>query len=175
MKLLWLLGMTLLLVGIWLLFLCVIGYGWGIGGSRYTTWWCPGQKIRGYVTVRSHRLTRLLITRYSGYNDKINTNIGALYNRFYLNRYPERISYLGIFDWCVSLPLTVWWAYEITRYFFIAPLLELEIGNGVPTAGLTLGFYRTIMHFVGVWNNAKAERGPVLTNEELNTFLKEQK
>lgn len=175
MEILQIVGVLLFLIAVWLLFLSVIGYGFGIGGSRDTAWWCPGQKIRGYITIRSHRLAHLLIARYSGYSDKINTNIGALYNRFYLNRYPERISYLGIFDWCVALPLTVWWAYEITRYFLIVLMLDLEIGNGVPTAGLTLGLYRTVMHFVGVWNNAKAEHGPSITKEELNAFLKEQK
>lgn len=175
MELLWFLGMTLLLVGIWLLFLVVVGYGWGIGGARQSGWVVPGMKISGYVDLRSPRLARLLVSRYSGYSTRINTNIGILLDRFQVNQYPDRISYLGIFDWCVSLPLAAWWAWEITRYFWVAPLLEWEIGNGVPAAGLTLGFYRMVMHFAGVWNNIHADFGPVLTKEELKALRREGK
>lgn len=175
MELFQILGTLLFIIAAWLIFLIGVGYGFGIGMCRYTAWWRPGQKVRGYVTVRSRRLARLLIDRYGGYNNKINTNIPALYNRFHLNYYPKRISYLGIFDWCITLPLAGWWAYEITRYFFIAPLLELEIGNGVFAAGITLPLYRVVMHFVSMWNNARAELGPELTKEELKAALKDDK
>lgn len=105
MEILWLLGMTLLLVGIWLLFLVVVGYGWGVGGARRSAWVAPGQKIPGYVEISSPRLARLLVSRYNGYSDKIHTNIGLFFNRYYFNRWPNCISHFGIFDWCVSLPL----------------------------------------------------------------------
>lgn len=174
MELLRFLGMTLLLVGIWLLFLVVVGYGFGVGGARRSGWVLPGTKLSGYVELRSPRLARLLVSRYSGYNNKIQTNIGPLFNRFYLNRWSNRISRFGIFDWCVSLLLTAWWAWEITRYFWVAPLLEWEIGNGVPAAGLTLGFYRMVMHFAGVWNYSHADFGPALTKDELRAALKKE-
>lgn len=44
----------------------------------------------------------------------------------------------------------------------------------MPAAGLTLGLYRTVMHFVGVWNNSKADLGPVLTREELRAALEKE-
>ena len=114
------------------------------------------------------------MVRYGGYSSKVYTNIRPLFNRFYLNRWPNRISHFGIFDWCVTLPLTAWWAWEVTRFFWIAPLLEQEMGNGLPAAGLTLGLYRLVMGLVGAWNYEGADFGPVLTKEELRAALKKE-
>lgn len=168
------LGALLLIAGIWLLFLVFVGYGFGISGARRSGWVAPGLKIPGYVELRSSRLARLLVVRYGGYNDKIYTNIGPLFNRFYVNRMPCCISRLGIIDWCVTLPLTAWWAWEVTRFFWIAPLLEWEFSNGLPAAGLTLGLYRVAMGLVGAWNYSGADFGPVLTKEELHAALKKE-
>ena len=167
-----LLGGLLLITGVWLLFLVFEGYGFGISGARQSGWVVPGMKIPGYVELRSPRLARLLVARYSGYNDKIRTNIGLLFNRFFLNRWPGRISHFGLFDWCVTLPLTAWWAWEITRFFWIAPLLEWETGSGVAAAGLTLGLYRVAMGIIGAWHYSGADFGPALTREELRAALK---
>lgn len=166
-----LLGGLLLITGVWLLFLVFMGYGFGISGARRSGWAAPGMKIPGYVELRSPRLARLLVTRYGGRNDRLYTNFRPLFNRFYLNQRPNCISRFGIFDWCVTLPLTAWWAWEITRFFWIAPLLEWEVGSGVPAAGLTLGLYRVAMGLIGAWHYSGADFGPVLTKEELRAAL----
>ena len=144
MELLRALGALAFITAVWLLFLVAVGYGFGVGGARQSAWTAPGQRIPGYVELRSPRLARLLVARYGGYN------------------------------WCAALPLTAWWAWEITRFFWIAPLLGLESGNGLPAAGLTLGLYRLVMGLTGAWNNSRADFGPVLTREVSQSLLASQ-
>ena len=174
MELLRALGALAFITAVWLLFLVAVGYGFGVGGARQSAWTAPGQRIPGYVELRSPRLARLLVARYGGYKDKTRTNIGLLSNLCLLNRRPRCISHFGILDWCAALPLTAWWAWEITRFFWIAPLLGLESGNGLPAAGLTLGLYRLVMGLTGAWNNSLADFGPVLTREELRAVLEKE-
>ena len=174
MELLRALGALAFIAGVWLLFLVFEGYGFGISGARRSGWVAPGQKLPGYVELRSPRLARLLVTRYGGYNTKIHTNISPLFNRFYLNRRPNCISHFGIFDWCVTLPLTAWWTWEVTRFFWVAPRLGWEAGSGLPVSGLTLALYRTVMHYITLWNNSSADLGPALTKDELRAALEKE-
>ena len=67
MELLRALGALAFITAVWLLFLVAVGYGFGVGGARQSAWTAPGQRIPGYVELRSPRLARLLVGWVPGY------------------------------------------------------------------------------------------------------------
>ena len=53
--------------------------------------------------------------------------------------------------------------------------MDIEIGNGVPCAGISLGLCRLVLGLLTIWNNSEAGGGPAPTTEELKVIRKAEK
>ena len=62
---------------------------------------------------------RLLIPEYIGWNSFISTNIPILYNRYTMNKYPERLSVLGLLNYIVTILTSLGYWYCITDFLFL--------------------------------------------------------
>lgn len=157
-------------LGFWLLGLLAFG-GWlGVSAIRHAGWWMPGDRIGRYVTVSSPRVARLLISRCSGYSDKIRTNLPAFYDRYTENPYPDRFSALGIAALCTLGPAVVWFAVAWSRFLWAD-----SGGSGVPAAGITLMAGNMLFYYISLWNHWHAKGGPTLTKAEYRAKRQAQK
>lgn len=155
----------------WLFVLVNVAWYFGLWDCRMAAWWKPGQKIQGYVRIPSKRLALLFISRFEGYNVHFNTNIPFYYNRWVMNQYPERMSYVGVLHYCITLPLVGWWTFEITRYFW-----AFQEGNkSVFHIAIILIVRCIIIRILVFWNDSKTEAGPEITKEELQAICKAEK
>ena len=110
---------------IWLLFAAAPPWICGFALCRHTAWWTPADKVRAFVTVKNARLARLLVPEYIGWNSFIKTDIPLFFNRYTMNKYPERLSVLGLVNYIVTaLTSLAYWAC-VTDFLFIH-LLEAD-------------------------------------------------
>ena len=86
---------------IWIIFALVPPWLCGFALCRHNAWWTSADKVRGFVTIKSERLRRLLIPEYIGWNSVIRTDIPIFFNRYTMNKYPERLSVLGLLNYIV--------------------------------------------------------------------------
>ncbi len=151
-------GISILLIVIWLLFLLVPIWLLGIFDCRRAAWWDPSQRIKRYIDL-PHRPSRLLIPRYWGFNDKFKTNIPFFYGMYYVNEYPQRLSILGLADYCVTGILGLWYGIAFTVFFFGGP------SDAVPYAILTLMVRTLVMFLLINWNDGKMDGKPITKME----------
>ena len=88
---------------IWIIFALVPPWLCGFALCRHNAWWTSADKVRGFVTIKSERLRRLLIPEYIGWNSVIRTDIPIFFNRYTMNKYPERLSALGLLNYIVTI------------------------------------------------------------------------
>ena len=81
---------------IWIVFALVPPWLCGFSLCRHNAWWTPADKVRAYVTIKNERLARLLIPEYIGWNSLVRIDIPILYNRYTMNKFPERLGALGL-------------------------------------------------------------------------------
>ncbi len=134
----------LFVFALWLIFL--LGVILILGQTcRRTAWWHEEDKIQGYIEISN---PRLLISEYLGGSTCIQTNIPALYNVFYVNKYPTRLSLVGLADYSVTAVLGAWYGVCITAYFWFGwydnPMIPLTVGLLMARAVLFM--------LVGAWN-----------------------
>ena len=140
----------LLLSALWLIFLLGVILITG-QTCRRTSWWHEEDKIQGYIEISNPRLARLLIPEYLGCSTHIQTNIPALYNVFYVNKYPTRLSLVGLADYGATAILGIWYGVCITAYFWFGwydnPMIPLTVGLLMARAVLFM--------FLGAWNGSR--------------------
>lgn len=103
---------------VWLVFLLGVPWLLGFFLCRLAACWHDADKIKTYFVVSSPRLSALLIPEYVGFNHHIRTNLPFLYNQYRVNPYPNRLSLLGLIEYCMVGLLSVWYGVCITGYFF---------------------------------------------------------
>ena len=104
---------------LWLLFFMVPTWFLGIMLCRENAWWNEKDKIQKYIEITSPRASICLIGQHSGYNTRIRTNIPLFYRQYLINKYPSRLSALGIADYAVTTLIAAWYAAGITAYVFL--------------------------------------------------------
>ncbi len=158
-----------LFLGIVLLFVVTPPLMLGFGMARQLSWWTKHDKVKGYVTLSSSRFSKWLIPQYSGYNTQFSTNIPGLYNRFYLNEHPYRLSILGAVDYGIVAIISVFWVYHMVGYFFF-----LDFSNpNIPLIVILLMGHAVVAFLVAIWNQS-ARRNPVdaMTRAEWKQYKK---
>lgn len=104
---------------IWLLFVTIPPWLCGFSICRNSAWWTGADRIKGYITIKNTRLARLLIPEYVGWNSFIRTDIPLFYNRYTMNKYPERLSIPGAISYVfVTLTSLFYWVC-VTDFMFI--------------------------------------------------------
>ncbi len=104
---------------VWLAFLLGVPWFLGFFLCRFAACWHDKDKIKTYISVSSPRIAALLIPGHEGFSDHIRTNLPFLYNRYRVNPYPDRLSLLGLIEYCIVGLLSVWYGVCITEYFFL--------------------------------------------------------
>ena len=118
---LFLLGVALAVGGVlvWAVFTAVPLWICCASLCRHNAWWTPDDKIRAYVTLKNERLARLLIPEYIGWNSFIRVDIPLIFNRYTPNKYPERLSVLGLFNYIFALLTGAAYFVCITDFVFL--------------------------------------------------------
>ena len=62
---------------------------------------------------------RLLVPEYIGWNSVIRTDIPIFFNRYTMNKYPERLSVLGLLNYIVTILTSLGYWYCITDFLFL--------------------------------------------------------
>ena len=154
----------LILLLFWLIFL--IGPIWllGLQTCRSSSWWHEEDKIQKYIEV-SPRIAKLLIYKYIGHSTHIRTNIPALYNCYIINKFPTRLSVLGLTDYCVTAILSGWYGICITAYFW----LGWYDNPMIPFTGILLIVHSILFGILNNWNSSRVnwEKYEVVSREEI--------
>lgn len=137
---------------VWFIFL--IGPPWflGIFLCRMAACWHEEDKIQTYFLIASPRLSRFLIPRYTGFNSRIRTNLPFLYNQYWVNAYPNRLSILGLIDYCVVGVISVWYGVCITWYFFFQNYDNLMI----PVTVILFMCHAVVFFILINWNKSRS-------------------
>lgn len=142
----------------------LVGPPWLLGFflCRMSAVWTAQNKIKKYYVIQNPVLARLLIPRYIGFNTRIRTNIPLLYNRYYVNQYPKRLSRLGAVHYGVTLVLFGVYAPAIIGYFLLA-----EWSTQLIPVCILLFMAEAVVFTVLInWNNGGWTGLPVITKEE---------
>ena len=102
---------------IWIVFALVPPWLCGFALCRHNAWWTPADRVRAYISIGSERLARLLVPEYIGWNSYIRTPI--FFNRYTMNKYPERLSLLGLLNYIVTSVTTLGYWYCVTDFLFL--------------------------------------------------------
>ena len=161
-----------LILGLWLLFLVGVIWFLGIFTCRYSAWWNETNRIQAYIEISNPRLARLLIPRYIGYHNYMSTNIPLLYNRYFVNQYPARLSLLGLVDYCITAILAVWYGVCITAYFWLGwydnPMIPLTV--------ILFMIHAAIFFFLNGWNaRINRDKIEVISRSEMVKRKREKK
>lgn len=161
-----------LILGLWLLFLVGVIWFLGIFTCRYSAWWNKENRIQKYITISNPRLAGLLIPKYIGYNNYVRTNIPLLYNRYFVNQYPSRLSILGLIDYCVTAVLAVWYGACITAYFWLGwfdyPMIPLTV--------MLFMIHAALFTFLNGWNaRIKWDEIEVISRAEMRKRKRDKK
>lgn len=140
------------IVFFWSVFFVGPIWHFGIQSCRMSSWWDDGYKQPKYFEIPP-RYAKLLILRYSGYNTHISTNIPALCNQYVVNKYPTRLSVIGVADYCVTAILESWYGVRITAYFWFG---QFE-SPMVPLSMALLAVHSLIFGAVNVWNRSRVK------------------
>ena len=104
---------------IWIVFALVPPWLCGFSLCRHNAWWTSADKVRAYVTIKNERLARLLIPEYIGWNSLVRIDIPILYNRYTMNKFPERLGVLGLLNYIVTILTSLGYWYCITDFLFL--------------------------------------------------------
>lgn len=151
------------LVGVWLIFSAGMIWILGIQPCRNSARWYKEDKIQRYVEISSPRLARLWIPEYTGFSRYIGTNIPMLYDRYYVNEYPDRLSLIGLADYCVTTVLCLWYFGCITVFFWFGRAVN-------PTAPIILLMARfVIFGILHGWNRSRVrlDQAEVISRAEM--------
>ena len=138
---------------LWLLFLVVPIWLLGIMICRENAWWNEKDKIQKYIEINSPRASKYLIGQRSGYSTCIRTNIPLFYNQYLINKYPARLSALGIADYAVTTVIAAWYAVGITAYFFLGWFDNSMLPSGIILLMIHAVFF-AILHG---WNKSRVK------------------
>ena len=134
----------------WLLFL--VGVVWCLGifpRRRGTAWWHEKDRVKRYVVLPPWA-ARLLVPAYMGFNDRFRTNLPFLYNKYYVNHHPDRLSLLGLVDYCVAAVLCLWYGGAVTAFFWG----EGSGGAMLPVSVAALMISCVVSLVLGTWDHA---------------------
>ncbi len=138
---------------LWLLFLVVPIWLLGIMLCRENAWWNEKDKIQKYIEINSPRASKYLIGQHSGYSTRIRTNIPLFYNQYLINKYPSRLSALGIADYAVTTVIAAWYVVGITAYFFLGWFDNPMLPSGIILLMIHAVFF-VILHG---WNKSRVK------------------
>lgn len=158
---------VLFLLSLWLLFLVIPIWFLGMMLCRENAWWDEKDQIQKYVAIKSPRVSKYLIGQHGGYSTHIRTNIPLFYNQYYVNKYPTRLSVLGIVDYAVTTVIAAWYAAGITVYFFSGWFDNPMFPSGIILLMIHAAF-STILHG---WNKShvKWDEYEVVSRKELKS------
>lgn len=162
---------TLLLLCIYFIFLIVPLFIGGFSTCRENAWWNERDRVQRYYEIKSPRIARLLIGEYSGFSTSIRTNVPLLFNRYLVNRYPSRISAMGVINYVVTAALAIWHSIAITAYFFFA------WPHFVPSDWILLMVHSLIFGILCDWNKSrvKFDRYEMISKGEMKRRKKENR
>lgn len=153
-------GMALGGALIWLLFVTVPPWFCGFSIARHSAWWTPADHIKGYITLKNARLARLLVPEYAGWNSFI--NVPFIFNRYTMNKYPERLSLLGAFNYFfVTLTTLAYWVC-VTDFLFI----HLLDDNWALWAFFALAIEGVIFFALENWNSGNRKEPTVVISRQ---------
>ncbi|HIQ87983.1 MAG TPA: hypothetical protein IAD33_10965 [Candidatus Scatomorpha gallistercoris] len=112
-------GMALGGALIWVLFVTVPPWLCGYTIARNSSWWTPDDRIKAYITIKNPRVARRFVPEYIGWNSVIHTDIPLFFNRYTMNKYPERLSLLGAFNYFFVTVTTLFYWVCVTDFLFI--------------------------------------------------------
>lgn len=141
----------------WIAFVVVPPWlcGWLI--CRHNAWWTPADRLRGFITLRSERLQRVLVPVYIGWNSFLPGSLPVLCNRYTINKYPERLSVLGALNYFLSGLTALAYAYCVTDFLFI----RLIDPNWALYSFFALALEAIIFLALGSWNTSE-RKDPVI-------------
>ncbi len=147
----------------WSVFLVGPIWLFGVRSCRMSSWWDDGYQQPKYYEIPP-RYAKLLIPGYAGYHTYISTNIPALYNRYLVNKYPTRMSVIGVADYCVTAILGGWYGVRITAYFWFG---QFE-SPMVPLSMALLAVHSLIFGVLNTWNRSRVKPDyEVISKEEM--------
>ena len=104
---------------LWVAFVTIPPWICGFAICRESAPWTNSDRIKAYVTIKNARLAKLLIPEYIGWNSFISTNIPLLFNRFTINKYPERLSIPALLNYVVTTLTSLAYIVFVTDFLFI--------------------------------------------------------
>ena len=156
----------LLIVGIWCVFVIGVGEMLFIQPCRKNACWQDGGKFKRYIEITNPRLAAILIPQYIGFNDHFGTNISRLYNKYYVNKYPNRISIWAIICDFICGALYALFVIGFTAGFFLQQkwaenLLLISVFGGMG--------YNALMFVVAFGNaiDGKVKEMEIITKAEM--------
>lgn len=153
-------GMAVGAVLIWAVFVVVPPWLCGFTICRHNAWWTPADRIKGYITVKSARFARLLIPEYIGWNSFI--SIPLFFNRYTMNKYPERLSILGAVNYFFILLTCVAYWVCVTDFMFI----HLLDDNWALWAFFALVIEAVVFFALGNWNTANRKEPTIVITRQ---------
>ena len=104
---------------LWVAFVTLPPWFCGFAICRQSAPWTNADKIKGFITLKNPRLAKLLVPEYIGWNSYINTNIPIFFNRFTMNKYPERLSIPAFINYVVTALTSLAYIVFVTDFLFI--------------------------------------------------------
>ncbi len=155
-------GMAVGGVLIWALFVTVPPWLCGFSLCRHSAWWTPDDRIKGYITIKSPRLAKLLVPEYIGWNSFLPAFIPLFFNRYTMNKYPERLSALGAVNYFfTTLTSLVYWVC-VTDFLFI----HLLDANWALWVFFALVIEAVVFFALANWNTANRREPTILITRQ---------
>ena len=156
----------LLIVGIWCVFVIGVGEMLFIQPCRKNACWQDGGKFKRYIEISNPRLAAILIPQYIGFNDRMGTNIPFLYNKYYVNKYPNRISIWAVVSDFICGALYVLFVIGFTAGFFLQQKWAVNL---IPVSVLGGMGYNVLMFVVSFGNamDGKVNGMEIITKAEM--------
>ena len=147
---------------IWALFVTVPPWLCGFSLCRQNAWWTSADKLHAYVIIKNKRLASALVPEYIGWNSIIRLPVPLIYNRYTMNKYPERLSLVGLFNYIFTILTSLVYWVLVTDFLF----LHFFDANWALYAFFTLVAEGVVFFALGNWNTSERRAPSVVITRQ---------